>query len=237
MQTIGRLGSVALGSLVLCVSLAGCNKKNPEACSNAQSTIRTALTNEDFASARQWRDYAYKQCDDKSALDALDKEIVDKEAEVKKRKADEEALKTRTDQLMKLFTDWASQFKSNPAGAAVTVSCTESPDPKDPKKEKDRWCTRERTAGEFKLYVRYWDATPDVYEFSTTAPGTVSCDAFGSATVIKNAHQGALYQCELSGTLAGAQALTVHTAQGTLVSIYSPKLLEMDPVFKKRTEM
>jgi len=237
MQLSGRLGSIALLTLVSGSVLAGCKKKDPEACSNAQNVIRQALGSEDFASARTWRDYAYKQCDDKNSLDGLDKEIVDKEAEVKKRKADEEATKARTDQLIKVFTEWVGQHKSNPAGASVNVTCTEPADPKNPKLEKDRWCTRERAAGEFKLYVRYWDAEPESYEFSTTAPGKVGCDALGAATELKNAHAGGLIQCELGGTLGGAQALIIKTAQGTLVSVYSPKLLERDPSFRRRIDM
>lgn len=229
-----RLGLLALSPLCLSLSLGACKKKDPEACNNAKNVIRQALGSEDFAAARTWRDYAYKHCDDRGELDKLDKEIVDTEATVKKRKADEEAVKGRTDQLMKLFTEWAAQHKPNPAGAAVAVSCTE---PADPKKEKERWCTRERAAGEHKLYVRYWEAEPEAFEFSTTAPGTITCDAFGSATMLKNAHNGALVQCELGGTLGGAQALAIRTAQGTVVSIYSPKLLERDPAFQRRTQM
>lgn len=231
---LARPGLVALTSLALSLSLGACKKKDPEACNNAKNVIRQALSSEDFASARTWRDYAYKNCDDRSELDKLDKEIVDTEATVKKRKADEEAVKGRTDQLMKLFTEWASQHKANPAGAAVTVTCTP---PADPKKETERWCTRERAAGEYKLHVRYWEAEPAAFEFSTIAPGAVTCDAFGSATQLRTAHNGSLVQCELGGMLGGAQGLAVRTAAGNMVSIYSPKLLEKDPAFQRRTTM
>lgn len=213
------------------VGTAGCKKKDPEKCTSAQSTVRQAIASEDFASARQWREYAYKNCDDKTVLDALDKEIVDKEAAVQKRKADEEALKRRTDELVKLFVDWVGQHKANPAGAAVTVACAGEETPK-----KERWCTRERTAGGNPLKVQYWEATPvEAFEFSSVAPGNVSCDALGPGSTLKNAHDGALQHCDFNGgPLAGLQALIIRTAQGTLLSVVTPKFIELNASFRAR---
>src|SRR5258706_14170012 len=110
-----------------------CKKKNPENCTNAKNVIQQALTSEDFASARQWSDYAYNQCD-RADMQTLDQQMVTKEPEVTKRKADEEAQKGKTASVVKLFTDWVAAHRAAPSGAAVSVTCGESPDPKDPKK-------------------------------------------------------------------------------------------------------
>lgn len=228
-----RLPPLALGLSL--VALAGCNQKDPKKCENAQSVIRQGIAAEDFAAARQWRDYAYKHCADRAALDALDKDIVDKEAAAKTRKAAEDAKRQQTEQLMKLLSEWASAHKGNPAGAAVNVTCGE---PADPKKEKERWCTRERAASEHKLRVSYWEAEPDAFEFSTVSPGDVSCEMLGGGAALKNAHGGALLHCDLTGgALAGTQALAVRTAQGTLVSVFSPKYAEKNEAFKRRLNM
>jgi len=224
-----------LGLSVVSLLVLACNPKDPKKCENAQSVIRQGIAAEDFAAARQWRDYAYKHCADRAALDALDKEIVDKEASAKTRKAAEDGKRQQTEQLVKLFAEWAGANKGNPAGAAVNVACAE---PADPKKEKERWCTRERAASEHKLKVRYWEAEPDAHEFSTTSPGDVSCDLLGGGAELKNAHGGALLHCNLTGgALAGSQALVVRTAQGTLVSVFSPKYLEKDPAFQRRLSL
>src|SRR5262245_50230626 len=145
---------VTAALVVLALALPACNKKDPAKCTNAKGVIQQALSAEDFASARQWRDYAYKQCDP-ADLQALDQQIVTKESEVQKRKADEKTVKLRTDRLLKLFTDWVAQHRAAPSGAAVNVNCKTSSDAKDPKKEKELWCTRERNAGEHKLRVTY----------------------------------------------------------------------------------
>ncbi|GMV13238.1 MAG: hypothetical protein AMXMBFR56_14620 [Polyangiaceae bacterium] len=217
------------------LAVSACNQKDPKKCENAQSVIRQGIVAEDFAAARQWRDYAYKHCADRTALDALDKDIVDKEAAVQSRKAAEDQKRQQTEQLVKLFSEWAGTHKSNPAGAAVNVACSA---PADPKKEKERWCTRERAASEHKLRVTYWEAEPDVFEFSTLSPGEVSCELLGGGTALKNAHGGALLHCDLTGgVLAGTQALMVRTAQGTVLSVFSPKYAEKNEAFRRRLNM
>jgi hypothetical protein len=223
--------------IVVSLALAACKKKDPAACTNAKNVIQQALTSEDFASARQWRDYAYKQCDG-SEMQALDQQIVSKEGEVQQRKTGEEAQKSKTASLLKLFTDWVAQHRAAPSGAAVNVTCGESSDPKDPKKEKERWCSRERAAGEYKLRVSYWDAEPDAFEFSTTAPGPVACADLGPGNVLKNAHDGALLHCDFNaGPLNGTQALIVRTAQGTQLSVVTPKYVEKNEAFRRRLAM
>ncbi len=220
-----------LAALCLCLfALGGCKKKDAAKCTEAQNTIRQAIAGEDFASARQWREYAYKQCADQSELDALDKEIVEKEAAMQKRKADEEATKRRTDELVKLFIDWIGQHKANPEGAAVTVSCVG-----EESEKKERWCTRERAASEFSLKVTYWEADPQAFEFASIAPGPVKCEELGPGSVLKDAHEGALLHCGFNGgTLNGLQALITRTAQGTLLSVVSPSYVERHAGFRAR---
>ncbi|MBI3200638.1 MAG: hypothetical protein HYZ29_03775 [Myxococcales bacterium] len=225
---------LALLALVPVVVL-GCSRKDPKKCEEAQGVIRQGIAGSDFAAARSWRDYAYKHCADRSALDALDKEIVQKEGEASARKAQVESERQKTEQLVKLFTEWAGTHKANPAGAAVNVTCTA---PADPKKEKERWCTRERTAGDSKLRVTYWEAEPDAFEFATVSAGDVSCELLGGGTQVKNAHGGALLHCNLTGgALAGTGALMIRTAQGTQLSVFSPKYAEKNPAFGRRLNM
>lgn len=220
---------------LLAVAVTGCPRKDPKKCEEAQGVIRQGIAAEDFAAARSWRDYAYKHCADRAALDALDKDIVEKEAAVKTKKAADDTKRQQTEQLVKLFSEWAAAHKANPAGAAVNVSCSE---PADPKKEKERWCTRERAASEHKLRVTYWEGAPDTFEFSTTSPGDVSCEMLGGGAALKNAHGGALLHCDLTaGALAGTQALMVRTAQGTLLSVFSPKYAEKNEAFRRRLNM
>lgn len=220
---------------LLAVAVTGCPRKDPKKCEEAQGVIRQGIAAEDFAAARSWRDYAYKHCADRGVLDGLDKEIVQKEADANARKASAEAARQKTEQLVKLFSEWAATHKANPAGAAVNVSCSA---PADPKKEKERWCTRERTASEHKLRVTYWEAEPDAYEFATVSAGDVSCELLGGGTQVKNAHGGALVHCNLTGgALAGSQALMLRTAQGTQLSVFSAKYAEKNPAFSRRLNM
>jgi len=77
-----RGAAVAL-TLVLAT---GCVDK--EKCEQAVSVTRDALTKEQTDLARQWRERAWKICDDTAGVQALDKEIVDKETEIRKRVED-----------------------------------------------------------------------------------------------------------------------------------------------------
>ena len=230
-----RLARTASFFALVVVCATGCNLKDPKKCENAQGVIRQGIAAEDFNAARQWRDYAYKHCADRTTLDALDKEIVEQQSAAATRKAASDAKKQQTEQLLKLFTEWVATHKGNPAGAAVNVACTA---PADPAKETERWCIRERTASEHKLSVTYWEAEPDAFEFATTSAGDVTCEQLGGGSALKNAHGGALLHCNLTGgALAGTQALMVRTAQGTLVSVFSTKFVEKTSAFARRLNM
>lgn len=75
--------SVALG---LATGTGGCVDK--EKCEEAIRVTRDALSKEQPDIARQWRERAWKICNDAAMTAALDKEIVAKEAELAKRTAD-----------------------------------------------------------------------------------------------------------------------------------------------------
>jgi hypothetical protein len=64
----------------------GC--KDQAKCDEAVATTRKAITVEDMALARQWRDYTWKACGDKALIDTIDGEIVGKVAEMNKRLED-----------------------------------------------------------------------------------------------------------------------------------------------------
>jgi hypothetical protein len=88
---------LTFASVALALSLAGCVDK--EKCDEAIRVTRDALSKDQPDLARQWRDRAWKICNDANLTSPLDKEIVDKEAELKK----------RADDLQKQISDAAQQ--------------------------------------------------------------------------------------------------------------------------------
>jgi hypothetical protein len=72
---------------VLTLSASAC--KDQEKCDEAIRVTREAINKEQTDVARQWRDRAWKMCDDPATVANLDKEILAKEEEVKKRAEDE----------------------------------------------------------------------------------------------------------------------------------------------------
>jgi hypothetical protein len=61
---------------------AGCQLlgKDPALCEQSAATVRQAISFKDFESARKWRDYTWKACDERAVVATLDKEILDGEA-------------------------------------------------------------------------------------------------------------------------------------------------------------
>jgi hypothetical protein len=51
-------------------------------CEQSVATVRQAIGFKDFASARTWREYTWKVCDERGVVATLDKELVDAEAAV-----------------------------------------------------------------------------------------------------------------------------------------------------------
>ncbi|MBX3128599.1 MAG: hypothetical protein KF718_17890 [Polyangiaceae bacterium] len=213
--------------LVVLLALLGCNQKDQGKCDNGKSVTKQAVASEDFALARQWRDYAYKHCADAAALKALDDEIVSKEAEVTSRKAEQQRVAGETTQLVSLFSGWIGQHRADPTRAAVTVSC------KGPEEGKDRWCSRERSVGgKYNVRVTYWEAEPKAHEFFTIAPGEVTCDAFGAATQISEKHGGLQRFCDLTaGGLSGMQLLIRRAKDGTHLNVVSKEYVAKNAAF------
>jgi phytoene dehydrogenase-like protein len=56
--------------------------QDPARCDQSVATVRQAIGFKDFASARKWREYTWKVCDERGVVATLDKEIVDAEAAV-----------------------------------------------------------------------------------------------------------------------------------------------------------
>ncbi|MEZ4227106.1 MAG: hypothetical protein R3B13_39575 [Polyangiaceae bacterium] len=222
-----------LGSIcILTITLGACNRKDPAKCDNAKSTIQRAIGSEEFAVARQWRDYAYKQCADPADLSTVDKQITDAEAEATRRKTEAETKARDAQQLVKLLTEWAAGHRADPTRAAVNVTC------QGPEDTKERWCTRERSVGgKYQVSVRYWEETPSAHKFFTIGPAFVKCDAFGTATVIAEKQQGAQLYCDVTGgPLAGLKLLIQNATDGTRIHLASNEFLEKDPGFKALAE-
>ncbi|HEX5099861.1 MAG TPA: hypothetical protein VFV94_10195, partial [Polyangiaceae bacterium] len=76
--------TLALG-LCFAASVAGCKEGDPEKCTQAQAVVGQSLDAENFDAARQWREYAYKQCEDRGPLTALDLKITERESAVQQR--------------------------------------------------------------------------------------------------------------------------------------------------------
>jgi hypothetical protein len=214
----------ACAVVVLFSGLAACKKKDGEKCDNAQKVTRQAADVGDFPLARQWREYAYKHCDDKAALEALDKEVVEKERQKAEQSAAAERAQRELEQLLRIFADWTQQNMTAPERAAPGISCD------GPENSKERWCSGQRSiSGKYPLTVRYWEAEPAAAQFSVRASGEVACDKLGPATVLKTLSGGARVYCDMTGgALAGLKLLLTRTPEGSVVSAFTPKYLERD---------
>jgi len=66
---------------LLALVSAGCQLlgQDPARCEQSAATVRQAISFKDFESARKWRDYTWKVCDERAVVATLDKEILDGE--------------------------------------------------------------------------------------------------------------------------------------------------------------
>jgi hypothetical protein len=73
----GLLSRLVLGTLLSC----GCQLLGHDQarCDQSVATVRQAISLGDFESARSWRNYTWKVCDERGVIATLDKEIVDGE--------------------------------------------------------------------------------------------------------------------------------------------------------------
>lgn len=67
--------------LLLALVSAGCQLlgQDPARCDQSAATVRQAISFKDFESARKWRDYTWKVCDERAVVATLDKEILEGE--------------------------------------------------------------------------------------------------------------------------------------------------------------
>lgn len=96
----GRAGLIGAGLMAMGSLISGCQLfgQDPARCDQGVATVRQAIGYKDFASARTWRDYTWKVCDERAIVDTLDKEIVDAEAAAA---AEVEAIKQKAAKLAK----------------------------------------------------------------------------------------------------------------------------------------
>lgn len=225
----------------------GCNSRDEAKCNQGFDVARQAIKQKDFALAKQWREYAYKQCDaagqDKEGLATLDKELSTAEATAKAAADAEAQRKAKNDALLKLFISWASDNRAAPDKASVSPVC--DPPPADPveaakiAKSKEQLCTATRTAGEHTLSVRYWEADKTLMRFATKFPAPVSCQDFG-ATVTKTfdvpATNGAAIKrsrCDISSGPLSGMGVVVSEAVNAEAYIFTPGYLEKDRLMKQ----
>jgi len=227
------LGLVTFAILLL----AGCKKGDPEKCTQAQAVVRTSLDAENFAAARQWRDYAYAQCEEPASLPLLDQSIVDRETQVAAKKAAAEKLDQDTKALAKLFFEFVAQHRAAPETSAQAPVC-DAPAGAAPAKtgteSKERLCTATRQAGTHPIEVRYWDADRTAFRFTTTLDGELDCKAMGG-TVSKQWDVPAMggktakrTRCDLGGALLGLTAVVTAAPKAPL-HVVSPSYVTRDP--------
>lgn len=235
-----RIGNVLLG-LALITSI-GCSTKDPAKCTSGLATARQALTVKDIALATQWREYAYKQCEDQGQLGQLDKEIVERQASIAKEQSDKLKVQAEQKQLLSLFKDWVTAARNAPEKSVNAPVC-EGEDDAKLKATKERFCagTRAVTGGPGGgLRVRYWEKSPaEVALFTVRLPLPVTCNDLGGNRVVKatqipssSGRTVARTHCELTdGPLAGLQALATE-ANSTELKVFSVKYPEQDPTLR-----
>ena len=239
-RTGARLSAGVFALVALAVlPVSSCKRKDPEKCQQGITVARQALASEDVPLAKQWREYAWKNCEDQTTLQSFDQELVNKEAEIAKRQADLAAQQAERKALMDLFVGWVSQNRMAPQNASTAFNCDPPPPPPAGKKPEDvakeHFCTATRAAGKYQLLVRYWEAEPDTVRFSTRPASPATCADLGEHRVVRTwdvpAPTGQMVKrthCEFSaGPLAGMQAVV--SAAIADLHVFSPKYAQRDP--------
>jgi len=221
-------------------ALSGCKGKDPQKCDEALSTTRSALARETFDAAQQWREYAWKHCEDRAVLDGLDRELTAKRAEVENRKRAAEQAVLQKRELLRVFLTWTAENRAAPEKASVAPSCDPFPDnDKKAEAEKRRLCTATRTAGSAPLMVRYFEAEPTAARFSIKLPESTSCEEIGAGKPLKTWAVAATggrtvprHRCEFgAGPLAGLQAVVSEASNADLY-VFAPSYLDKEPSYR-----
>jgi hypothetical protein len=234
------LAHIARRSWVPLLLALGCNQKDPEKCDQALKVTRDALGRENFTAAASWREYAWKQCEDRGTLDGLDREIAAAQAQVRAREQATQERRQQTRELLKVFLGFVAGHRATPERASAAPSC-DPPLPNDPKKEesKDRFCTATRAAGSHPLMVRYWAAEPAIARFSVKLPDSTTCEEIGAPKVLRmwsvpasGGRTAARSRCEFaSGPLAGMHAVVSQAVNADLY-VFNPAYLEREPALR-----
>jgi hypothetical protein len=242
-ENMARALNVVSSLLVVASGLAGfgCNRADPAKCDQALKVTREAIDHENFAGAQQWREYAWKQCEDRSTLDALDRQLVAKRGEVETRERAAADRRQAKAQLLKVFLGWVADNRLAPDHASSSPSC-DPPAANDPQKEssKQRLCTATRAAGQNQRLARYWAAEPAIARFNVKLPDVATCQEIG-ATKLLNTWQVAAtggrttprFRCEFtSGPLAGMNAVLSQAVNADLF-VFNPSYLEKEPALRQ----
>jgi hypothetical protein len=222
--------------LATCLFVAGCSKKDQAKCDEALSASRQAIKSEQQDLLTQWRDRAWKYCEDPAAVPALDREVVAWQQAEQERKAKEAAEKQKISQLANAFTSWVGQNRAAPDKASAAPEC---PEKQRGKKEEERFCVSTRQAGAYEFKVRYWEAEPVAARF-TMKPGIVmSCSDFGSTREIRSygipstTGQAAKRSvCEFTGGVLNGMQIVMTEATNADVHVFTKEYIEQDPGMK-----
>ena len=203
--------------------------------------VRDALNKEQFDSARQWRERAYKYCEQDGSMATLDGEIKSKEEAVLKAKAEKEAKKKNAVALAKLVANLASQGKADASVVAKSAKCPED----DKGKEKEGWCaaTRSISGGQHVVEIRYWSEEKNAGTFIGKPLGPVECADIAPATVNRkfgstiDGTPAKFSHCTFTGgTVAGMQGLVGWSDNLSFVQLFTPEYLAKDSALKNRVQ-
>lgn len=219
-------------------AMPGCKQKDAAQCEQAISTVKQALSQENFTGAAQWRDYAYKQCEDPAQLSDLDQSIVRRRGEIEARTRSAEQRKTENRQLLKVFLQWVADNRAAPDRASAAPACDASA-PAEKVKTKERLCSASRTAGQYPLLLSYWEAEPAIARFTVKLPDVTSCEEIGASKVLKTwqvpTTSGVTTprsRCEFpAGPLAGMNAVLSQAGNAELY-VFNPSYLEKDTALR-----
>jgi hypothetical protein len=227
--------------VILVASLAGtslaCSGKDQAKCDEALATARQALKAGQADLMGQWRDRAYKYCEDPAATSGLDKEIVDTQAAEAAKKQAEAAEKQKLTQLGQTFAGWVGQHRAAPDKASAVPQC---PEVEKGKKEEERFCTATRKAGPYDFTVRYWQAEPPAARFTLKPGAVMECSHFGPTSEVRAfnipaASGGATAKrtvCQFTGGTLNGMQLVLTNAVNADVHIFSTEYLAKDPGMK-----
>jgi len=235
-STLPRLRLAIL--LPLLASIAACSVKDQAKCDEALATSRQALKAEQEDLMRQWRDRAWKYCEDPAEVQTLDKEIVNTKAAALQKKQAEEAEKQKLTQLGQTFASFVGQTRAAADKAANSPGC---PEVKAGEKEEERFCEATRQAGPYSFKVRYWEAEPKAARFTMKPGAVLECSHFGatearSFNVPANGGQTAKRSiCQFPGGGLSGMQLVMTNAVNADVHVFSNEYLEKDPGMKKYT--